>query len=66
MGMEEKHFPGWYVDKNPKALFEENRICFVCISRAKRFVSLCILIIMTSMIIDMIRYVAKDIIHLGI
>ncbi|MFR3884086.1 MAG: ATP-dependent helicase [Lachnospiraceae bacterium] len=36
MGMEEKHFPGWYVDKNPKALFEENRICFVCISRAKR------------------------------
>ena len=36
MGMEEKHFPGWYVDKNPKALYEENRICFVCVSRAKR------------------------------
>lgn len=36
MGMEEKHFPGWWVDKDPKALEEANRICFVCVSRAKR------------------------------
>lgn len=36
MGMEEKHFPGWWVDKDPKALEESNRICFVCVSRAKR------------------------------
>lgn len=36
MGMEEKHFPGWWVEKNPKALEEANRICFVCVSRAKR------------------------------
>ena len=36
MGMEEKHFPGWRVDKDPKALEESNRICFVCVSRAKR------------------------------
>ena len=36
MGMEEKHFPGWWVDKDSKALEEANRICFVCVSRAKR------------------------------
>ena len=36
MGMEEKHFPGWWTDRDPKALEEANRICFVCVSRAKR------------------------------
>lgn len=36
MGMEEGHFPGWWTDKNPEALKESNRICFVCVSRAKR------------------------------
>ena len=36
MGMEEKHFPGWWTDNNPEALRESNRICFVCVSRAKR------------------------------
>jgi DNA helicase II / ATP-dependent DNA helicase PcrA len=35
MGMEEGHFPGWYATKDPKALAEDNRICFVCVSRAK-------------------------------
>ncbi len=34
MGMEEKHFPSWRVDQDPVALKEENRICFVCVSRA--------------------------------
>lgn len=36
MGMEERHFPGWWTDNDPEALSESNRICFVCISRAKR------------------------------
>ena len=36
MGMEEGHFTGWWTDKNPEALKESNRICFVCVSRAKR------------------------------
>ena len=36
MGMDEEHFPSWKIKKDPKALDEENRICFVCISRAKR------------------------------
>ena len=36
MGMEERHFPGWWVYNNPEALSESNRICFVCVSRAKR------------------------------
>lgn len=36
MGMEEKHFPGWWVNEDPKALEEANRVCFVCVSRAKR------------------------------
>lgn len=36
MGMDEEHFPSWAVKNNPNAIFEENRICFVCVSRAKR------------------------------
>lgn len=36
MGMEERHFPGWWTDSDPQALSESNRICFVCVSRAKR------------------------------
>ena len=36
MGMEEEHFPGWWTKKNQEALRESNRICFVCLSRAKR------------------------------
>lgn len=40
MGMEEDHFPSYRVKKNPKLLEEANRLCFVCVSRAKR---ICIL-----------------------
>lgn len=36
MGMDEDHFPSWRVKKDPDAIYEENRICFVCVSRAKR------------------------------
>ena len=36
MGMDEEHFPSWKIKNDPKTLDEENRICFVCISRAKR------------------------------
>lgn len=36
MGMEEKHFPGWWTANDKEALNESNRICFVCVSRAKR------------------------------
>ena len=36
MGMEENHFPGWWTKNNPNELLESNRICFVCVSRAKR------------------------------
>lgn len=36
MGMDEDHFPGWRIKKEPDAIKEENRICFVCVSRAKR------------------------------
>ncbi|MDE5588978.1 MAG: ATP-dependent helicase [Acetatifactor sp.] len=36
MGMDENHFPGWRIKKEPDAIKEENRICFVCVSRAKR------------------------------
>lgn len=41
MGMDEEHFPSWRIKKDPEAINEENRICFVCVSRAKR---VCILI----------------------
>lgn len=40
MEMEERHFPGWWTDNDPEALRESNRICFVCVSRAKK---MCIL-----------------------
>lgn len=36
MGMEEDRFPSFYVKNNPKQLEETNRLCFVCVSRAKR------------------------------
>jgi len=41
MGMDEEHFPSWRIKKDPEAIDEENRICFVCVSRAKR---VCILL----------------------
>lgn len=40
MGIDEEHFPSWKIKKEPEAIKEENRICFVCVSRAKR---ICIL-----------------------
>lgn len=40
MGMEEDHFPNYYAKNNDRLLEETNRLCFVCISRAKR---ICIL-----------------------
>lgn len=38
MGMEEENFPSWFVlqSDDPKDLEECNRMCFVCVSRAKR------------------------------
>lgn len=36
MGMDEGHFPSWAIKYNSSAILEENRICFVCVSRAKR------------------------------
>lgn len=36
MGMEEDHFPNYYAKNSPKLLEEANRLCFVCVSRAKR------------------------------
>lgn len=36
MGMEEDHFPNYRVKNNSKLLAETNRLCFVCVSRAKR------------------------------
>ncbi len=36
MGMDEEHFPSWAIKKEPNNIYEENRICFVCVSRAKR------------------------------
>ena len=35
-GMEEGHFPNYYHLDNPVALAEDQRLCYVCISRAKR------------------------------
>ena len=49
MGMDEDHFPGWRIKKDPDAIKEENRICFVCVSRAKR---VCILMHSNSYIED--------------
>lgn len=36
MGMDEDHFPSWKSKNDLNILNEENRICFVCVSRAKR------------------------------
>ena len=36
MGMEEEHFPNYHEANDPKLLEETNRLCFVCVSRAKR------------------------------
>jgi DNA helicase-2/ATP-dependent DNA helicase PcrA len=41
LGMEESHFPSYYHLGNPVALAEDQRLCYVCISRAKKA---CILI----------------------
>lgn len=41
LGMEEERFPSYRNLQNPTALLEEQRLCYVCISRAKRS---CILI----------------------
>ena len=35
LGMEEEHFPSFYHLDNPAALAEDQRLCYVCISRAK-------------------------------
>lgn len=49
MGMDEGHFPGWRIKKDPDAIKEENRICFVCVSRARR---VCILMHSNSYVED--------------
>lgn len=36
MGMEEGHFPSYYAKNDSRLLAEANRLCFVCVSRAKR------------------------------
>ncbi len=36
MGMEEDHFPSYYAKNDSRLLAEANRLCFVCVSRAKR------------------------------
>lgn len=36
MGMEEEHFPNYHAANDSKLLEETNRLCFVCVSRAKR------------------------------
>jgi DNA helicase-2/ATP-dependent DNA helicase PcrA len=41
LGMEEEHFPSYYHLQNQLELAEDQRLCYVCISRAK---SICILI----------------------
>lgn len=56
MGMEEKHFPGWWTDNDEKALNESNRICFVCVSRAKR-----VCILMHSLYYNEMDYRYKEI-----
>lgn len=47
MGMEEKHFPNWSALNDPKVMEESNRMCFVCVSRAK---SICILMHSTNFV----------------
>ena len=41
LGMEEGNFPDYRCVSDPRKLAEENRVCFVCISRAKK---VCVLI----------------------
>jgi DNA helicase II / ATP-dependent DNA helicase PcrA len=41
LGMEEEHFPSYYHLNNPVALAEDQRLCYVCISRAKK---ICVLL----------------------
>ena len=41
LGMEEDRFPSYYAKMNPEELIESSRLCFVCISRAKR---ICVLV----------------------
>lgn len=36
MGMEEDRFPSYYAKNDSRLLAEANRLCFVCVSRAKR------------------------------
>ncbi len=36
LGMEDGHFPHYYNLNNPSALAEDQRLCYVCISRAKK------------------------------
>lgn len=36
MGMEDNRFPLWHTKKDKRKLEESDRLCFVCISRAKR------------------------------
>ena len=47
MGMEEEHFPTWRATRDAKEMEENNRICFVCVSRAR---SVCILMRSTNYI----------------
>ena len=39
-GMEEGHFPGWQSKKDKEKEKEEDRLCFVCVSRAKKICTL--------------------------
>lgn len=39
-GMEEGHFPAFFNRNNPEKRKEEDRLCFVCVSRAKRVCAL--------------------------
>ena len=36
MGMEDDRFPSYYSKKDSRKLEESDRLCFVCVSRAKR------------------------------
>jgi len=56
MGMDEEHFPSWRIKKDPEAINEENRICFVCVSRSKR-----VCILMHSKYYDEMNYYYNEI-----
>lgn len=49
LGMEEEHFPSFYHLGNPVALAEDQRLCYVCISRAKNS---CVLLMSKFFTID--------------